>query len=241
MPVVRFNYNYSAFLITALLMGCLVLGLLSVRLSKIQKVSESGMFDIEVLPEEFLEEPAEEPEELPAQEFKIETNRAYNEAEEYISRVENENQTLSKLTEGKLQQMDQALAGAEEKNGLNSAPVSKPEPSEEFSNSDAESEKQAVVKGSNRYTSISYQLVNRTDIRLPNPVYTCFSSGRVVINIEVDKHGKVKKYAYNKSASTTSDQCLIDAAETYAAMALFSADLSREKQLGSISFNFPGQ
>ena len=96
-------------------------------------------------------------------------------------------------------------------------------------------------EGSNRRTTISYRLKNRKDIDLPNPVYTCSGPGKIVITIEVNARGDVKKCSFNNNASTTNDQCLIDAALEYAAKAKFTADTSRKNQLGTITFNFPGQ
>ena len=82
---------------------------------------------------------------------------------------------------------------------------------------------------------------DRKDILLPNPVYTCYGSGKVVINIEVNELGKVIKTTYNKNASTTGNQCLIDSASEYAAKARFNTEAAKIRQLGSITFNFPGQ
>ena len=84
-------------------------------------------------------------------------------------------------------------------------------------------------------------MVNRKDIDLPNPVYTCYGSGKVVINVEVNNLGKVVKNSYNKTASTTSNECLIDAALEYSEQARFTTDASKVRQLGTITFNFPGQ
>ena len=57
----------------------------------------------------------------------------------------------------------------------------------------------------NKNTTISYQLVDRKQLRLPNPVYTCGRGGKIVISIEVNAMGKVVKATYNKLASTTTN------------------------------------
>jgi hypothetical protein len=139
--------------------------------------------------------------------------------------------------------MNEALENSKSDNGIGTSLATKPEKEKKkkFSNSEGGKEGEAVVKGGNRNTTISYQLVNRKDIDLPNPVYTCYGSGKVVINIEVDALGKVVKTAYNKMASTTTNECLIDAALEYSDAARFSTDASKAKQLGTITFNFPGQ
>jgi len=63
----------------------------------------------------------------------------------------------------------------------------------------------------------------------------------VVINVEVNNLGKVVKNSYNKTASSTSNECLIDAALEYSEQARFTTDASKARQLGTITFNFPGQ
>lgn len=238
----NFNYSYRAFLITSLLFGILILFLFSVKLSKEKVETNEETYDVVMAPEELL------PEDLAIAELtpeivKVETNRAYNEAEKFISSVENEDQEITETTEGKLQEMNEAIENSKNENGNGTSIVKKPkeEKKKKFSNSEAGKEGEAVLKSGNRNTTISYQLVNRKDIDLPNPVYTCYGSGKVVINIEVNNLGKVVKNSYNKTSSTTSNECLIDAALEYSAIARFNTDASKTKQLGTITFNFPGQ
>lgn len=238
----NFNYSYRAFLITSLLTGSLVLFLFSVKLSKEREESTEETYDIVMAPEELLPEDLAIAE-LTPEKVKIETNRAYNEAEKFISSVENEDEEITETTEGKLQEMNEALENSKSDNGNGAAVTTKPEKEKKkkFSNSESGKEGEAVVKSGNRNTTISYQLVNRKDIDLPNPVYTCYGSGKVVINVEVNNLGKVVKNSYNKTASTTSNECLIDAALEYSEQARFTTDASKVRQLGTITFNFPGQ
>lgn len=238
----NFNYSYRAFLITSLLTGCLVLFLFSVKLSSEQVESNEETYDVVISPEDLM------PEDLAIAELtpeivKVETNRAYNEAERFISSVENENQEITETTEGKLQEMNDAMENSKSDNGTGTTSITKPEKEKKkkLSNSKSGKNAEAVVKSGNRNTTISYQLVNRKDIDLPNPVYTCYGSGKVVINVEVNNLGKVVANSYNKNASTTSNECLIDAALEYSKLARFNTDGSKAKQLGTITFNFPGQ
>lgn len=239
----NFDYSYRAFLITSLLTGSLVLFLFSVKLSKQQIESNEEVYDIEIAPEDLLPEDLEIAA-LTPEKVKVETNRAYNEAEKFISSVEKENQEITETTEGKLQEMSDAMEESQNSNSGNEEAITKiPEKKKKskFSNSESDKDDQAVVKSGNRNTTISYQLINRKDMELPNPVYTCYGSGKVVVNVEVNDLGKVVKTSYNKTASTTSNKCLIDAASEYSLQARFSTDASRPKQLGTITFNFPGQ
>ncbi len=225
-----------------MLTGILVLLLYSIKLSgEIVETNEES-YDVVMAPEELLPEDLAIAE-LTPEVVKVETNRAYNEAEKFISSIENENQEETETTEGKLQQMNDAIENSKNDNGNGTSIVKKPkeEKKKKFSNSETGKESEAVVKSGNRNTTISYQLVNRKDIDLPNPVYTCYGSGKVVINIEVNNLGKVVKNSYNKTSSTTSNECLIDAALEYAEQARFNTDASKLKQLGTITFNFPGQ
>ena len=204
---------------------------------------EVETYDVVITPEELLSEDLEIAT-LTPQVVKVETNRAYNEAEKFISSLENEDEETTETTEGKLQEMNEALENSKNsENGNGTSIVKKPEKEKKskLSNADNSKEGEAVIKSGSRNTTISYQLVNRKDVDLPNPVYTCFGYGKVVINIEVNNLGKVVKNSFNKTASSTSNECLIDAALEYSKDAIFTTDASKIKQLGTITFNFPGQ
>ena len=85
---------------------------------------------------------------------------------------------------------------------------------------------------------ISYFLQGREAItELPNPVYTCEESGKVVINITVDAQGYVIQANYNKSSSSTSNGCLVDNAIYYAQKARFDT-ADKPKQTGTITYQF---
>lgn len=218
-----------------------MLFLVSIKLSKAPEETTEETYDMVIAPEELLDE--KEVASL-APEAKIETNKAYNEAEKFISSVENENRQLTETTEGKLEEMNEAMENSKASyDGNTSQDIAKADikKNQNFSNSESEKQQRAVVEGGNKNTTISYRLVGRRDLNLPNPVYTCYGSGRVVINIKVDSVGSVQKGTFNKAASTTSNQCLVDAAIEYALQAEFSRDTSRKEQLGTITFNFPGQ
>lgn len=237
-----FNYSYRAFLITCLLTGCLVLLLYSVKLSN-EIEDNTQAYDVEVVEPELLPEIDKDEELLSMDNVKIETNKAYNSAEKYISKLENENNDVTENTEGKLQEMNQAIESSESKssNQTGLLATNKTAKKTPTSNGSEKNTTTTVAQSGNRNTTISYQLVDRKAIALPNPVYTCTTSGKVVINIEVNGDGNVTKTDYNQTASTTSNGCLIDAATEYSKIASFSKSLTKNKQLGSITFNFPGQ
>jgi TonB family protein len=72
------------------------------------------------------------------------------------------------------------------------------------------------------------------------PVYLCEENGKVVINIPVNSSGAVTDTSVNKSASTSSNECLVDSALEYARDARFSS-ASLANQIGTITYIFVGK
>jgi hypothetical protein len=99
------------------------------------------------------------------------------------------------------------------------------------------------VKKETSYTgrsTINYSLENRYSVKLQNPIYTCINGGLIVVDIEVDKNGRVIDASYNKRKSNTSDECLIETSLKYAKMSRFNQKLEApSKQKGWISYRFP--
>jgi len=238
----NFNYSYRAFLITSLLFGIFFLILYSVKLSSEEEVVYEN-YDVayEDEPEEVL--PAEELATVTAEQTEIETNRAYNEAEELLEELENTSEEFSEQSmEEKLAEIDAAIANSEVSStaeGIEKAREKIEEAKQQIA------EEKAQAKGGNtsssRRTTISYRLIDRKALNLPNPVYTCEGGGKIVLSIEVDATGKITKATYNKGMSTTSNGCLIDSAMEYANRSRFTTKTGKAKQLGTITYNFPGQ
>lgn len=222
-----------------MLLGGLVLILYSIKLKSTPPQTDEVTYDIELAEEDPL--PEEEQLEEIRQQSEIETHRAYNEAEKFLSA--SRKATTSEDLDQKLAEIDEAISKVEQTK-MDVTPAKskktdeKPQPKDDIDSKNLSNQEH---EGFNRRTTISYRLKNRKDIALPNPVYTCPGSGKIVITIEVNALGIVKKCSFNKNASTTNNQCLIDAALEYAAQARFTTDASRENQLGTITFNFPGQ
>ena len=105
----NFNYSYRAFLITSLLFGILFLGLYSLKLGSVD-VPEEPQYDVEYIAEELQPTPKEEIE-MPEM-ARVETNRAYNEAERYISNLESQRETPEETTEEKLKAIDDAISSS---------------------------------------------------------------------------------------------------------------------------------
>lgn len=238
----NFNYSYRAFIITCLLFAIFFLALYSWKLGKGQ-VPFDPKYDIEyVETDPFLEE--EMLEELMAlselENTQIETNRAYNEAEEFLE--EGNDSEEEESFEEKLAKMDAAITEGLTNNSEAEIKAAKKKMEETFDTSlKKETGKKKATKGSNRQTTISYSLKDRKPLSLPNPVYTCEGGGKIVISIEVSALGHITNATYNKGLSTTTNGCLIDSALEYANQARFTTLAGMDGQVGTISYNFPGQ
>ena len=230
----KFDYSYRAFIITCLLFASLFLILYSAKLGDGFTVDESS-YDVEYNDEFPL--PEDELAKLNSEELNIETNKAYNEAEKFISDLEASENTIDE----KIAELDAAIGDTEftSEEGIKEARERLKEAREK-----ALRQKKAntITSGSgNRKTTISYDLKDRRSLIIPNPVYTCDAGGVIVINIQVNALGKVSKTSYNKKASSTQNGCLIESAETYAKQARFTTAPKVDNQKGTITYNFPGQ
>jgi outer membrane biosynthesis protein TonB len=99
--------------------------------------------------------------------------------------------------------------------------------------------KPVKVKG---LTTVSYDLVGRSDIVLEVPAYLCKGQGKVVVRVAVDRTGAVTKAELDGGASTTTDPCMVDNALASAGSAKFSyAPTAPQPQRGSITYIFLAQ
>ena len=88
---------------------------------------------------------------------------------------------------------------------------------------------------------ISYFLKDRRAMRLPVPSYKCENGGRVVVDIEVMRNGRVSKASID-AANSVIDDCINAAAITAAKTSIFSiSDIAQSKQKGSITYLFVPQ
>lgn len=233
----NFNYSYKAFLIATLLVGNLILLMYSVKLSKTEEIQEE-VYELEYTTEDLF--PEEELATISSENVKVETHKAFNEAEKFISEIEKENEELSESTQDKLDEMNAAIEG------INTNPISsknsnktiadKKEVKETSSKKESEDE-----EFNNPNSTNSYRLVNRKALYFPNPVYVCEGFGKVVLHIEVNNLGKVIQATLNKNSTTTTNECLIESAIHYAKKARFTSAASKPLQMGSITYIFPGQ
>lgn len=221
--------TYKALLITALLFSILALGLFNIYL---QGEKEESQFSVEYYFEEKEEETEVEVVEEVEQTENLETHRAYNEAQEQITKAEQNFKESQDDFEQQMQAMNAALKNSEKQPILPEDP-----PIETYPQTDE------VIHNDNvkRISSVSYYLVERSAIHLPNPVYTCPKGGTIVINITVNNLGKVINTHVDNLKSSTSDKCLNDQALEYAKQAKFDvSESSNDNQNGTITYRFIG-
>ena len=220
----------KALLITILLASTVVLTAFNVHVLKKKELIAETYFDL--LPEEDIIKEIESLEEILESFNKLTTNKAFN-----------ENKTNQDFEDEEFNEMMEKLNSRhEDKSLLEEKEVDAIEPAntEAFDEINDLIKKQQNKDSSDKNSSISYSLVDRTKINIPPPIYLCEESGKIVISIVVNAQGKVIETNYN-NASTSINGCLVDHALEYAKASTFSTNNSKPRQLGTITFIFKGK
>ncbi|MDU8884937.1 energy transducer TonB [Yeosuana sp. MJ-SS3] len=233
--------QHRALLITFLISGTIVLSVFNFNIKKQQERIAETYYELE--PEKELTE--EEIKILEALDqlngSKAETNKGFNETVNHKQFAQ-----AYKTIEPPKDYENPLLDANRESTALTDKKAYEPEDSgieeEEISKFSKVNDllKQQKNEGANTKSTMSYSLVDRTDIYLPTPIYLCEEGGKIVVNITVNANGDVTD-AYVNTSSTSSNECLIDHALEYAKEARFSANISKPTQLGSITFYFIGK
>jgi outer membrane biosynthesis protein TonB len=85
----------------------------------------------------------------------------------------------------------------------------------------------------------NYQLGNRKALNTPSPKYICNEQGTIVVQISVDKSGKVFNAIPGARGTSNAAKCLLDQAKIAAMNTRSQADSNApEKQVGQIIYNF---
>jgi outer membrane biosynthesis protein TonB len=93
--------------------------------------------------------------------------------------------------------------------------------------------------GSSSGGSSGFSLGNRKAISKPAPKYTCDESGKVVVEVIVDRNGNTIVANAGIKGSTTTASCLLDQARIAAMNTRWEASSDApERQVGRISYNF---
>lgn len=86
---------------------------------------------------------------------------------------------------------------------------------------------------------VSYDLQGRNSLSIPKPQYNLQEGGKVVVEITVDKNGKVVNARPGMPGSTTSNSTLFEAAQKAALKAKFNSDTKAPAyQKGTITYHF---
>lgn len=237
--------QHKALIITVLLLSLLLLLMYNIRLSNARNDRQETLVDLENFqleePEPAEEDPEQpEAEETPApQPSQTRTHQAFNQNQQ-----QRESDFESRLNEiFEKNSAEQEASEVEETSTsegdvqINSNPKNK---TQERSDGNDTSEDISAKTGNYRNSSISFSLVGRSAYQIPNPIYTCDTPGKVVVNIVVNEEGRVTDTDINKASSTSSNECLVDRALEYAAGASFSRLNGRNSQKGTITYYFQG-
>lgn len=94
-------------------------------------------------------------------------------------------------------------------------------------------------QGINDGGGVSFSLEGRSALSVPRPGYGANEDGVVVVQVTVDKYGKVTKANAGYKGSTTLNQTLLNAAKKAALMAKFNVDQNAPAyQQGTITYRF---
>ncbi|HSI71405.1 MAG TPA: hypothetical protein VK941_14305 [Gillisia sp.] len=232
--------RHKALIITFLIFGILLLGLYNFNLSNSNQKAREFLVDLDNyrLEEQVDQEP--EPEEVEQQQEtrpSMQTHRAFNEEQE--ARNENFDQQLNEILDrNSADQEETSDNEAESSSGDYNIANTPRERPQQRSDGDNTSNETSTQSGGIDNSSISFSLVGRSAVHIPNPIYTCDRAGKVVVNINVDAQGRVISTSLNKGSSTSTNLCLTENALEYAAGAVFSRLPGRNSQPGTITYYF---
>lgn len=238
----QLNNRQLSFIITCCLMGIFLLILLNIQMAAKQK--EEFLYELS-FDEELLKEEIPTEEEMSITE--LETHKAYNQAMEsdYADELDNFKtlEELEQLAEQAASQdpdyNDSKLGQLSNQGGFASEYAEKLKEQRERIEALKRRGKAPKINIKRR-TTITYSMVDRMHMYLANPVYTCESFGKVVINVTLNSSGQVIEAHYNQASSNTKNGCLIDNAIKYALKSRFDPKPGSGEQIGSITYLFQG-
>jgi len=231
--------RHKALIITLLFFAVLLLGLFNFNLANKNRKEREFLMDLDNLKieEPVVEKP--EPEEAPKKNTRetAQTHQVFNENLE--NREENFDQQLKEIFEkNSALQTETSENETSNSSGNFNFQDKKKEQIQKKSDGNKTSAVTSTKKGGIDHSSISFSLLGRSAVDIPNPVYTCNRSGKIVVNISVNAEGRVTSTSVNKGSSSTTNECLADQALEYAAQAVFSRLPGRNSQPGTITYNF---
>ena len=241
--VMNLNRKQLSLIITVFSMAIVLLCLYNIQLGNEEKVDE---YVVEMMLQEDIEELEKQKEELEEQQKTdpIKSHMAYNDAMEASKGNPDDFKTLEELMEEREAAAEKNDDPTELSDGEYAERVKELKKKRERAKQklgEKDAKKQEFTNNlAKRRTSVSYSLVDRTNYRLPPPIYTCIEGGKIVVNIEVDNLGNVIDADFNSRSSNTSNGCLVENAVAYALKAKFSSH-QKSEQHGTITYIFQGK
>ncbi|MFN4761810.1 TonB family protein [Gillisia sp. Q332] len=230
--------KHKALIITCLIYSIVLLALYNFSLSSNNKKARELLVDLENFQAEEPVEQEPEKEEIPQETNRqtAQTHQAFNENTE--AREENFKSQLDEIFEKN--SASQLESTEDESSGTSGSYNFQEQKKEVVKRSDGNQTTRATStkSGGMDHSSISFSLLGRSAREIPNPVYTCDTPGKIVVNISVNAQGRVISTSINKSSSSTTNECLTEQALKYAAQAVFSSLPGRNSQPGTITYQF---
>ncbi|HET7361388.1 MAG TPA: hypothetical protein VFI78_05585 [Salinimicrobium sp.] len=232
--------KYKALIITVLLFLVILLGMYNIQIANHNAQVQEMLVQLQNY--EF-EEPTkqknpEKPPETAGQKSQtsVETHEAFNQnleenQEEFQSR-------LNEIFEESAAEQEASEEGEETTDGRIAINSNNDEKSRNQSDGDGSTDEISAQSGILENSSISFNLLGRQAIDIPNPIYTCDTAGKIVVNITVNARGEVTSTSINEASSSTTNECLTHQALLYAKDAIFTELAGRNHQLGTITYNF---
>lgn len=234
----KFFDKHKALILTTLSFSVLMLALYNFKLASGNQDTAEMLVDLEQY--QLVEKEELEPEEKQAQQKErrdVQTHQAYNQDKE--TREADFKNKLDEIFKKNSAEQEEAenvdSEGSEGNYALNRKNSDEKKNRSDGDDSGEEASQKSAVYD---YSSISFSLKGRRAVKIPNPVYTCDTAGKVVINITVDANGYVIDSSVNKASSSTTNECLTDRALEYSAGAKFSKLAGRDNQPGTITYHF---
>lgn len=233
----NFFDRHKALIITVLLFMVILLGMYNIRLYNNNSEVNEMLVQLSELSEETPEEKQQrEPEKpQPKPPSSVETHRAFN-----TNTEESQEEFEKRLDEIFQENSADREESQEEVSTGGSVNIGQKNKEDQKERSDGSNESQEISTrtGSMRNSSISFSLLGRNAIDIPNPIYTCDTRGKIVVNITVNAQGSVTETSINTASSSSTNECLLNQALKYAADAIFSELPGRDAQPGTITYNF---
>ncbi|MCP9199542.1 energy transducer TonB [Gramella sp. GC03-9] len=234
----KFFDKHKALILTTLSFAVLILALYNFKLASGNQETAEMLVDLEQFKVEEKEElKPEEETPQPKSRRNVQTHQAYNQDKE--TREADFNKRLNEIFEKNSAQQEETenenTADSEGRIAVNKKNSDKKQQRSDGDNSEKE---QSQASAAYDYSSISFSLKGRNAVKIPNPVYTCDTPGKVVVNITVDASGYVIDTSINRRSSNTTNECLLERALEYSAGAKFTKLAGRDSQPGTITYYF---